>query len=409
MTDGRAPAGTPPKRRRRWSFVVAALLLGLVAAAVLVEIVFRVVWTLPPQFAEFAQAGLYAATPDGGVTLQAGYRGTLQMGPGAPTTVVAVNELGMRGAAIGQKQPGERRVLVVGDSLVFGYGVEAEQALPARLEQGLVDAAVPCTVGNGGIPSFGPSHAIARMARLDAPFDADAFVICTYLGNDPIDDQVTRRSVYNGLLVQGAIARLVPVSWRTRLAYRSRAALWLETWISTNHPTWSPLANVPPDPEEDARMAGMPLFEKQTAGLFLDVVDETTTFGEKTPPAIPRVLDTLRTSLQRAKEVAADRPVWFVVLPTLWQVDEARRMAKLAEIRFEPRKFERGLGQQRLVQVARACGLTALDSTPILAAEKDHPGLFLADGGHLSVRGNEVVGRWLAAELAAAWQKPTKR
>ncbi len=43
-----------------------------------------------------------------------------------------------------------------------------------------------------------------------------------------------------------------------------------------------------------------------------------------------------------------------------------------------------------------------LDATPILAAEPDAAGLFLADGGHLSPRGNEAVGRWLAGEIGPA-------
>ena len=89
----------------------------------------------------------------------------------------------------------------------------------------------------------------------------------------------------------------------------------------------------------------------------------------------------------------------FVVLPTSWQVDEGKRIDKLRAIGFDPMQFARGLGQRRLVQVARDLGITALDATPILAAERDHDALFLADGGHLSVRGNAVLGKWLADEI----------
>ena len=400
--SGPVATAVPKRRRRRWSFVITALLLGSVAALVLVEIGFRWFWTLPPQFAEFQQQGLYAQVPGGGVGLQPGYRGTLQMGPGAPVTRVEVNALGMRGPEIGGKQAAERRVLVLGDSLVFGYGVEAEQALPARLEAELGSRGAQAKVGNGGVVGFGPSHSVAHMARLDAPFGADAFVICTYLGNDVMDDVKSLRRVYAGQLLQGDVARLAPVSWRTRLAIRSRAWLWVETWIANNHPQSSPLAHVPPDPEEAARMAGMPMFEKADAGLFLDAEDEKTAWADGAPPVIPRVVAALRTSLERAKKIAGERPLWFVVLPTVWQVDEGRRLEKLQAIGFDPLQYPRGGGQRRLLQSARDLGITALDATPILAAEKDHAALFLADGGHLSVRGNEVVARWLAAELATA-------
>jgi len=396
-----SPAGRAPRRRRRWSFLLTALLLGLVAALVLVEIAFRLFWTLPPEFAEFHQAGLYASTPEGGVTLTPGYRGTLQMGPGAPVTRVAVNALGMRGAEIAGKTAGERRVLVVGDSLVFGCGVDDAEALPARLQEALHGKGANCTVGNAGIPSFGPSHAVARMARLDAPFGADAFVVCTYLGNDPLDEMMPLRTVYAGQLVQGDIARMLQTSWRARLAYRSRAALWFERWILLNHPTWSPRADVPSDPEETVRMQGMPKGPATDAGLYLAVIDDTTSSSDGGRPAIPRIVEAYRVALQRAKEIANGRPVWFVILPTSWHVVESRRLEKLKEIGFDPAKYQRGLGQRRLMQVAKDLGITPLDATPILAAEADPLACYLADGSHLSVRGNERLARWLADEMEA--------
>ena len=133
MSDGQAGPGLaagaakPRRKRRRWSFVITALMIGLIVSLLLVELGFRLLWQLPPQFAEFGQAGLYTAAEDGTPMLQPGYRGTLQIGGDGPN-VVAINRLGLRGPEIGDKQPAEQRVLIVGDSLVFGYGVEGDQA-----------------------------------------------------------------------------------------------------------------------------------------------------------------------------------------------------------------------------------------------------------------------------------------
>lgn len=400
MAETRAAAPRPARRRRRWSFVLVALMLGLVLAALLTEAAFRLFWTMPAGFAEFQQAGMYVATPDRDTALQPGYRGTLQIGQTEVVTQVAINALGMRGEDVPAKHAGERRVLMVGDSLVFGYGVEAAQALPARLQAELRQRGIDATVGNGGVPSYGSKHAVAHMARLDAPFAADVFVLCGYLGNDAMDDVSAERTVYAGLLLQGPMARLVHTSWRTRLALRSRAALWFETWIFTNRREWSPLTQLAPDPAEVARTAGMPPDDKSHAGLFLDVVDESTTWTPGAPPVIPRVLENLRASLQRARQIAGARPLWFVILPTVWQVDEARWRARLPELGFDPDRYRRGLAQQRWAAIARELGIPVLDATPILTAEPDHAGLFIVDGGHFSVRGNEVVGRWLAAEVA---------
>lgn len=382
--------------------MLAAVCIGCVLALLGIELAFRLFWALPPWMAEFQQAGMYVATPDRDTALQPGYRGTLKIGD-AVTTTVEINSLGLRGPELAAKRPGERRVLVVGDSLVFGYGVEAWQALPAQLELRLREAGLDCTVGNGGVPSYGSKHAVAHMARLDVPFAADAFVVCGFLGNDAMDDVSAERTVYAGLLLQGQMARLVHNSWRTRLALRSRAALWLESWIYTNHPQWSPLTQLAPDPADAARTFGMPPqgpVDLSHAGLFLDVIDENQTWAEGAPPVIPRVLTNLRQSLQRARQTAGARPLAFVVLPTVWQVSEDRRVARLRELKMDPAAYRRGLGQERWLGVARELGIPAFDATTVLAAEPEPAKLFIPDGGHLSVRGNELVAGWLARELA---------
>ena len=374
-------------------------MLGLVIAAVLLELAFRLFWQPPVWFTELQLAGMYVGTPDGDIALQPGYRGTFKVGE-APPVSVSINNDGLRGAELGAKAAGERRVLVAGDSLVFGYGVEAQQALPERLAAALRAGGLEATVGNAGVPGYGCSHSVMHMRRLDPRFAADAFVLCSFLGNDAMDDASPQRAVYAGLLLSGPMARLVQTSWRARLAMRSRAALWLEAWTLTYWPSLSPLTQLPPDPEDEQRRAGMPTEAQQHAGVFLDVIDENKTWAAGTPPVMPRVAARLREALQRALEVAGSRPLVFVVLPTVWQVVEPKRVAELQRLGHVPAEFERGRVQSRWLAVAKELGIRALDATPILAAEPDPEQLFFADGGHLSVRGNEVVAKWLATELA---------
>jgi len=51
--------------------------------------------------------------------------------------VAGLNVWGYRGPVVGSKQPGERRIVFLGGSTIFGYGVRRWEALPARLEQQL--------------------------------------------------------------------------------------------------------------------------------------------------------------------------------------------------------------------------------------------------------------------------------
>ena len=393
------PRASTPRKRRRWAFLLTALLLGIVVAAVVIELAFRWFWQPPIWFADLQLAGMYASTPDGDIALQPGYRITLKPGEAAETTV-SINSLGLRGEELGAKAAGERRVLVAGDSLVFGYGVAAGEALPQRLAAELRASGLEATVGNAGVPGFGCSHAARHMACLDPRFGADAFVLCAFLGNDAADEVSPHRTVYAGLMLAGPMARLVHTSWRARFAMRSRAALWLETWILTYWPSLSPVMHLSLDPEDEKRMAGMPPDAQQHAGLFLDVIDENKTWADGAPPVMPRVAANLRSALQSALNVAGKRPLVFVLLPTMWQVVEPRRIAELQRLGFAPADYERGKAQRRWMAVAKDLGIQALDATAILAAEPDPEQLFLADGVNLSVLGNKVVARWLATELA---------
>jgi lysophospholipase L1-like esterase len=58
-----------------------------------------------------------------------------------------VNLWGYRGPAVGQKQPGEKRIVVLGGSTAWGYGLAAAQSFPGQLQQRLADR-----FGSGGGP-----------------------------------------------------------------------------------------------------------------------------------------------------------------------------------------------------------------------------------------------------------------
>ena len=68
-----------------------------------------------------------------------------------------VNVWGYRGPVIGKKKPGERRIIVIGGSTAFGYGMRWNEAFPYYLEQKLnareYGTANPVSVVNLGIPT----------------------------------------------------------------------------------------------------------------------------------------------------------------------------------------------------------------------------------------------------------------
>ena len=388
-----------PRARRRWLHGALALGLGLCLALALLELLARGLWDLPPAMAEFRQVGLYAETARGGTGLGPGYRGRLRLSEQEPWTTVAVNALGMRGPEVGPKRAGEERVLVVGDSLVFGYGVEAEQALPARLEQALRAAGLDATVGNGGISGFNSFESAQRIADLRAGFEPDAVVFTIYLGNDALENRNRDFAVVGGLRFSGPWAVLMRDSLRARMATRSRFLLWLEIWLVTNAPHASLLAGMQLSPELLSLREGFPGsppdWAQCHAGLFLDVVDAAAAWPPTAPPVIPRVLADFRAALVQAQQHAQGLPLVVLVLPTWWHCSEGAWSARLAELQLDPALFRRGLSQERVVALCAELGLPCLDATPWLEASGDARAQFVSDRGHLSAEGHERVAHGL--------------
>lgn len=102
-----------------------------------------------------------------------------------------INAFGQRGGDFPlEKSAGERRVLVVGDSLTFGQGVLDDQSWPAQLGAQLRDTtqaegtAVHWRAINAGVNGWTAWH-YQRYVETQAPrFEPDVVVVGLYFGND---------------------------------------------------------------------------------------------------------------------------------------------------------------------------------------------------------------------------------
>jgi hypothetical protein len=106
-----------------------------------------------------------------------------------------LNRYGYRGPVAARKQPGELRVVVLGGSTVFGYGVNWNESIPAFLEARLRERlSRPVRVVNLGYNNEG---AFAWVPNLEDFAYLDYDVIVLYEGyNDLPGDEGVNRSVY---------------------------------------------------------------------------------------------------------------------------------------------------------------------------------------------------------------------
>ncbi|MFG0317778.1 MAG: hypothetical protein ACF8XB_10930 [Planctomycetota bacterium JB042] len=171
----------------------ATLLLAAVAtAAFLGEVAVRA----------FVPVSIYDIVPDdrgGGEcivgdgdvkTLAPGFRGEYRH-PEFPGLRVEINDLGLRDG-LDERAPaaGERSVLVLGDSFVFGTGVEVDDTFHERLERRAaeLDPERRVRVYGAGVPGYGQVHAETALERLAPRLRPDVVVVAVYEGNDLEDN-----------------------------------------------------------------------------------------------------------------------------------------------------------------------------------------------------------------------------
>ncbi len=92
-------------------------------------------------------------------------------------TAVVTNGLGLREVDIEPKRRGTTRILVLGDSYTFGYGVEAAEAYPQVLGALVRGTEPPVEVINAGIPSYSPTLEVLWLRGVGLALSPDLVVL----------------------------------------------------------------------------------------------------------------------------------------------------------------------------------------------------------------------------------------
>ena len=93
---------------------------------------------------------IFQPDPNLGTVLKPGWRGVFA------GVEVSTNSLGLRGPEIDPETGKQPRILLVGDSFIFGYGLKEEETLRSHLENKVreISPATETCVINGGVPGY---------------------------------------------------------------------------------------------------------------------------------------------------------------------------------------------------------------------------------------------------------------
>lgn len=142
-----------------------------------------------------------------GVTLDTGVSGKMP---------VAISDQGLRDRHYDAKAPDEYRVLMIGDSFLFGWGLPESESLPRRFEAAL-RAAHPgrnISVINAGVCGYAPWQELGLLEETGLALQPDLVLLQTFMANDLADT-----------LAQTGPVRALQVNLQERLRILRRLSL----------------------------------------------------------------------------------------------------------------------------------------------------------------------------------------
>jgi len=269
---------------------------------------------------------------------------------------IRTNSLGFRTRELAPRRAGEQRLLLFGDSMLFGVGLEQGHTLAARLEQFGSEAASPLNVYNYSMLSFSTAQALIA-ARAYAPAaQPDHMLLGIFVANDLLPNAISHADTQNRLSYDTTRIAQLHGELEKRLA-PLMPSIALRAWA---YSAWMPRLRF--------QLAAEDRFIQPT----YDLIDEFTALSQ---------------SLGARASIVIIYPRYAVSdgLKGLWST--SRTPGAL------------------LAQHCRAKGIPVLDLLDYMDGASDAEDYYYKEDGHFNGAGNEHVARAVYRELIAP---PTK-
>jgi lysophospholipase L1-like esterase len=286
---------------------------------------------------------------------------------------ININSLGVRDdEEIGPKPPGERRIVVLGDSLVLSVQVDHQQTFCELLERRLNAraATVRYRVINGGVQGYGPVEELLFFRSIAAQLQPDVVLHAIFVGNDAEEAVASAPKLDGSARPRADVLRESFVTRLRRLVRRSMVlqVLRLRVVAATERigfhrapepPLQSYAANPAPRIAEGIAL---------TRRAVEDVAKHAATFGARTG---------------------------IVLMPARFQVDEADYIALKEAVRQAGGELVRDAANARFESAFRQLSLPSVDLLPALRQSLGGRDVFYRRTVHLTPRGHEIVAETL--------------
>lgn len=299
------------------------------------------------------------------------------------TTDIAINARGVRDDPIGAKRPGERRIVVLGDSIVMAVQVAARETFTRVLEQRLnaTPGGPEYRVINAGVQGFGPVEELLFFERVAARFEPDLVLVVVFVPNDAIEaadrrwrlDPERRR---NHDLRTGEVERRL-----RRLVRQSMVAQILRLRVRQ-------VVN---------RFGPRPAPDRRIVGYAVDPPDE-----------VARAFDVARDVLARLVRSARSRGARsaLVLMPARFQLDPHEFQRVEAMVAPDGYAITIDGASERFAAALAPLGVPILDLLPAYREASEPLSIFFRRTAHLTPAGHALTADRLSEFLRAEGLAP---
>jgi hypothetical protein len=298
-------------------------------------------------------------------------------------TEIAINGQGVRDDAdIGPKPANERRIVVLGDSLVLSVQVDRQKTFCKLLEDRLNRASLDGTGGTGGVhyrvinagvQGYGPVEELLFFREVARAFQPDLVIETIFVGNDA-EEAVTSAPRLRG--ADRPVAGTLSDSLVNRVRRLVRRSMVLQV----------------------LRLRAV------------SVTDRLPAFGARPEPPLqsyaanppPRIEEGLRISRDCVQAIAAEAAAAgartiVLLMPARFQVDDADFGRLKETVDSSGGRLLRDGATNRFADALAPLQVPRVDPLPALRAALPGPDVFFQQTVHLTPRGHEIVARALEA------------
>jgi lysophospholipase L1-like esterase len=292
-------------------------------------------------------------------------------------TEIAINGTGVRDdEELGPKGPNERRIVILGDSIVLSVQVSFDQTFGELLETTLNQQSgrVRYRVINAGVQGYGPIEEMLAFRRLAPTLQPDVVLMVVFVANDA-EEAYGSRSKLDPEAQQTAAA--ISESLLTRLRRLVRRSMVLQiVRLRVNAATARFRTFTPPEPPAQS-------------------------YAAKLPPRVAEGLVIARDAFQAIADDAARLGARsaLVLMPARFQVDEGDYGRLRDIIKDAGGELVRDAASHRFDQALAELPLPRLDLLPAFRRALPGRDLFFQTTVHLTPGGHRVTADALAEFL----------